>query len=91
MASGPSTSWQIEGGNVEAVTDLLFLVSKITADGDCSHENQKMIASWQESYNKPRQCAEKQVHIVKAANKGPYSQGYGLPSGHIRLWELDHK
>ena len=44
-----------------------------------------MIASWQESYNKPRQCAEKQVHIVKAANKGPYSQGYGLPSGHIWL------
>ena len=38
MASGPSTSWQIEGENVEAVTDLLFLVSKITADGDCSHE-----------------------------------------------------
>ena len=38
MASGPLTSWQIEGERVEAVTDFLFLRSKITADGDCSHE-----------------------------------------------------
>ena len=38
MASGPITSWQIEGGMVEVVTDFLFLGSKITADGDCSHE-----------------------------------------------------
>ena len=38
MASGPITSWQKEGENVEAVTDFLFLGSKFTADGDCSHE-----------------------------------------------------
>ena len=38
MASGPTTSWQIEGEKVEAVTDFLFLGSKITGDGDCSHE-----------------------------------------------------
>ena len=38
MASGPNTSWQIEGEKVEVVTDFLFLGSKITADGDCSHE-----------------------------------------------------
>ena len=38
MASGPITSWQIEGENVEAVTDFIFLVSKITADSDCSHK-----------------------------------------------------
>ena len=38
MASGPITSWQIEGGKVEAVTDFIFLGSKITVDGDCSHE-----------------------------------------------------
>ena len=41
-----------------------------------------MIASWQERYDKPRQCIEKQRHY--SADKGPYSQGYGLPSGHIR-------
>ena len=51
--------------------------------------NQKMIAFWQESNDKPRQCVEKQRHY--SVNKGPYSQGYGLPSGHIRLWELDCK
>ena len=38
MASGPNTSWQIDGETVETVTDFIFLVSKITADGDCSHE-----------------------------------------------------
>ena len=38
MASGPSTSWQIEGEKVDVVTEFLFLGSKITADGDCSHE-----------------------------------------------------
>ena len=48
-----------------------------------------MIASWQESDNQPRQCVEKQRHY--SADSGLYSQGYGLPSGHIRLWELDHK
>ena len=51
--------------------------------------NQKMTASWQEICSKHRHCVEKQRHY--SANKGPYSQGYGLPSGHIRLWDLDHK
>ena len=88
MASGLLTAWQIEGENVEVVTDFLFLASKITVDGDCSDEI-RMIASWQENDDKPRQCAEKQRHY--SANKGSYSQGYGLPSGHVLLWELDHK
>ena len=51
--------------------------------------NQKMIASWQESYDKPRQCVEKQRHY--SADKGSYSQGYDLSSDHEWLWELDHK
>ena len=50
--------------------------------------NQKTIASWQESDGRPRQCVEKQRRYF--ADKGLYSQGYGLPSGHIQLWELDH-
>ena len=49
--------------------------------------NQKMIASWQESDDKPRQCIEKQRHY--SVNKGPYSQGYSLPSGHVQLREVD--
>ena len=81
MAPSPITTWQIEGEKVEVVTDFLFLGSQITV-GDCSHEV-KTIASWQESYDKPRQCVEKQRHY--SADKGPYSQGYGLPSGHIQL------
>ena len=45
--------------------------------------------SWQESYDKPRHCVEKQRHY--SAQKDPYSQGYGIPTGHVELWELDHK
>ena len=67
---------------MEVVTDFLYLASKITEDGDCSGEI-RMIASWQENNDKPRQCAEKQRHHF--ANKGPYSQGYGLPSGQVQL------
>ena len=62
MASGPITAWQIEEEKVEVVTDFLFLGSKITADGDCSHEIRKPFASWKENYDKPRWCAEKQRH-----------------------------
>ena len=51
--------------------------------------NQKMVASWKESYEKPRQCVEKQGHY--SADKGPCSQGYDLPSGQVWLWELNRK
>ena len=51
--------------------------------------DQKTIASWQENNYKPRQCVEQQRHY--SADKGPYSQSYGLPSGHVRLWQLDFK
>ena len=81
MASGPITSWKIDGKTVETVSDFIFGGSKITTDGDCSLGNQKMIASWQESYGKPRQCVEKQRHY--SVDKGPYSQAYGLPHGHV--------
>ena len=62
MASGPITSWQIDGETVETVTDFIFGGgSKITADGDCSHEI-KMLAPWKKSYDKPRQHIKKQRH-----------------------------
>ena len=51
MASGPTTSWQIDGETVETVTNFIFLGSKITSDGDCSRK---------ESYDKPGQCVKKQ-------------------------------
>ena len=53
MASSPITSWQIDGETVETVTDFIILGSKITADGDCSHEI-KTLAPWKESYDQPR-------------------------------------
>ena len=55
MASGPITSWQIDGETMQTVRDFIFLGSTITADGDCSHEI-KTLAPWMKSYDKPRQC-----------------------------------
>ena len=64
MASSPIISQQIEGGKVETATDFIFLGSKITADGDCSHEI-KTLASWKESYDKPRQHIKKQRQLCQ--------------------------
>ena len=61
MASGPITSWQIEGENVEVMTDFLFLGPRITVDSDCSHEI-KTLAPWKKSYDKSRQHIKKQRH-----------------------------
>ena len=81
MASGPITSWQIDGETMETVTDLIFLGSKITADGVCSHEIKKMLAPWKKSYDQPRRHIKKQRHYF--ANKGPSSQSYGFSSSHV--------
>ena len=72
MASGPITSWQIEVEIMETVTDFIFLGSKITADGDCSHE--MTLASRKESYDQPRQHIKKQRHYF--ADQGSSSQSY---------------
>ena len=61
---------------VETVTDFVFWSSKITADGDCSHEI-KTLTPWKKSYDQPRQHIKKQRHYF--ANKGLYSQSYGFP------------
>ena len=70
MAYGPITSWQIEGEKVEIVTDFIFLGSRVTADGDCSHEI-KICLLFGENFNKPRQPVKKQIHHFD--NKGPSS------------------
>ena len=54
MASGPITSWQIDGETVEIVTDFIFLGSNITADGDFSHEIKRRLLLWKKSYDQPR-------------------------------------
>ena len=81
MASGPITSWQIDGETVETVADFIFLGSEITADDDCSHEIKKTLTPWKECYEQLRQHIKKQRHYF--ANKGPSSQDYGFPSGHV--------
>ena len=76
MASGPIISRQIDGETIETVSDFIFGGSRITADGDCSHEIQR--PPWKESYDQPRWHIQKQRHYF--ANKGPFSQGYGFSS-----------
>ena len=80
MASGPITSWQIDGQTVETVSDFILWGSKITANGDHSHEI-KTLAPWKKNYDQPRQHIKNQRHYF--ANKGPSSQGYGFSCGHV--------
>ena len=54
MASSPITSWEIDGKTVETVSDFIFGGSKITGDGDCSHEIKKTLTPWKKSYDQPR-------------------------------------
>ena len=87
IASNPITSWQIEGNKVETMTDCIFLGSKITTNGDCSHESRKH-APWKKSYDKPRQCIKKLRHHF--ANKHPYIQSYDFSSSHYgcKSWTI---
>ena len=77
MASGPITLWQIDGETVETVSDFIFFGSKITADGDCSHEIKRRLLLG-------RKVMTNLDSILKSfANKGPSSQSYGFSSGHV--------
>ena len=80
MASGPITSWQIDG---ETVTDFIFLVSKITTDGDCSHEIKRRLLLG-------RKVMTNLDSILKST-KGLSGQDYGFSSSHVWMWELDYK
>ena len=81
MASGPITSWQIEGEKVETVTDFLFLGSKITVDGDCSHEVRRQLLLGRKAMTNLDSVLKKQRHHF--ADKGPHSQGYDRSSSHV--------
>ena len=79
MASGPITSWQIDGETVETVTDFIFWGSKITADGDCSHEIKRRFLLG-------RKVMTNLDGVFKSrdiANKGPSSQSYGFSNSHV--------
>ena len=80
MASSPITSWQIDGETMETVTDFIFLGSKLTSDGNCSHEIKRCLLFGRKT-DKPRQHIKKQRDYF--ANKSPSSQGYGFSSSHV--------
>ena len=83
MASGPITSWKIDGVTIETVRDFIFGGCKITADGDCSHEIKRYFLLGRKKYDQPRQHIEKQRHYF--ANKSSSSQSYGFSSSHVQI------
>ena len=87
MASGPITSWQINGETVATVSDFIFLGSKITARGDCSHEIKRRFLLGRRVMT--NQHIKKQRHYF--ANKYASSQSSGFSNSHVWMWELDYK
>ena len=81
MASGPITSWQIEGGKVKVVTDFIFLGSKIPADGDCSREIKRCLLLGRKAKTNLDSVLNNRD---TTADKGPCSQRYGFSSSHVR-------
>ena len=83
MASSPITSWEIEGGKVKTVSDFIFLGSKITADGDCSHEIKRhLLLGRKVMTNLDRILKSRDIYF---ANKGLSSQSYGFSSVRVEL------
>ena len=80
MASGPITSWETDGERVETVSDFIFGGSKITADGDCSHEIKRCLLLGRKVMTNLDSIFKSRDNF---ANKGPSSQGYGFSSGHV--------
>ena len=81
MASGPITSWQVDGEALETVTDFILGGSKITADDDCSHEIKRRLLLGRKVMANLNNILKKQRHYF--ANKGPSSQGYGFSISHV--------
>ena len=79
MASSPITSWQIDGETAQTVTDLIFLGSKITADGDCSHEIKRCLLLG----GKVMTNLDSILKSRDITNKGPSSQSYGFSSSYV--------
>ena len=101
MASGPITSWQIEREKIEAVTDFLSLGSKVSADGDCSHEIKRSLLLGRKAMTNLDSVLKRkmgvQVLLIEPppnprkkqrhhyVNKGPYSQSYDFSSSHVQM------
>ena len=88
VTSGPIISWQIDGETMETVADFIFGGSKITADGDCSHEIKRCLLPGRKAMTNIDSILKCRHYF---ANKGPSSQSYGFSSSHVWMCELDHK
>ena len=81
MASGPITSWEIDGETVETVSDFVFWGSKITADGDCSHDiKRRLLLGRKVMTNLDSIFKSRDIFF---ADQRPSSQGYGFSCGHV--------
>ena len=90
MVSGPISSWQIDGETVETVADFIFLGSKITADGDCSHEIKRpLLLGRKVMANLDSILKSRDITLPTKVRLS--SQGYGFSSGHVWMWDLDYK
>ena len=87
MASGPITSWEIDGETVEIMSDFIFLGSKITADGDCSHEIKRHLLLGRKIMTNLDSIFKSRD--ITLPTKGPSSQGYGFSSSRVWMWDLD--
>ena len=81
MASSPISSWRIDGEKVKTATDFIFLGSKITADGDCSHEVKRRLLHGRKAVTNLYSILKKQRHYF--ADKGLFSQSYGFSNSHV--------
>ena len=80
VASGPITSWQIDGETMETVRDCVFLGSKITEDGDCSHEIKRRLLFGRKAMTSLESILKSRHYF---ADKDPSSQSYGFSSSHV--------
>ena len=87
MASGPITSWQIDGETVQTVTDFIFLGFKISADGNCSHKIKRCLLPERKAMTNPDSILKSRN--ITLPTKGCLS--YGFSSSHVWMWELDYK
>ena len=87
MASGPITSWQIDGETMETVRDFILGGSKITVDGDCSHEIKRCLLLGRKAMTNLDSVLKCRDIILSTK----YSQSYGFSISHVWIWEVDHK
>ena len=88
ITSCPITSWQIDGETMEIVREFIFLGSKITSDGDCSHEIKRLLLFGGKAMTNPNSILKsRDIILLKKVS----SQSYGFSSSYVWMWELDYK